>query len=739
MSLHDHQETNNYLEGLRLLREQKAEQAASAFSQESSDSDCFVLAQGNLAQSLVLQNKYEEAQSIIESIDSRIDSECWNIGSRIHFRRVYGEAIAGQGRPPEAIPYYKKAIIKANELIDANSKEKSILMRERANAQNSLATSYLMLDRGKEDLECARALLNEARQTHLDFPDSTRVGEAQTLTNLGQVLRKLNKLLEAELALREALDVIETTGDLDQRFRTLTALMRIGSSIVIKENWWKLLQASIDDAKNRKWFAKAHQRSAIAAHIAFKNGESDKGLAFVVYGRDLESYIDQPNLTFAQIRHEEASLLLQESMENIEAATSALIEGCFHWYSCISGSLESEDFGAHAEQLHNHFRFTSELLLTLNRAEEALFVFESGRSLHHATQVDPSFLNRTVAKNPFSLEGKIDCEQLNESIKTIQEGDCAVVLAILPKGIIGFIVTGQSIETVRISLDPNRIELLANEVRELPFRLQQGEELSAIPTEIKFIAKQIAQKVGSRIICGLTPHFWLHGVPWRVVLRHNRMTWKQLLFPIEYAFLLRHEGGNSRTINLKKLTSLGHGTTEAIDLNDEAQQFAESFDVNSDFIENATSTDLTIALQQSTVVFVSCHGTEQSEDLGLHLSRDGGRESELSLVANLLPSSVATELAILSACDSGVYLVADGDFPVGGIPILLRAGVRFCIGSRFAIRALFTQSFFETFKIELLENPNVVECFVATLEVIEKLGTQDLWRDLACIDLFGGP
>ena len=64
---------------------------------------------------------------------------------------------------------------------------------------------------------------------------------------------------------------------------------------------------------------------------------------------------------------------------------------------------------------------------------------------------------------------------------------------------------------------------------------------------------------------------------------------------------------------------------------------------------------------------------------------------------------------------------------------------RFCIGSRFAIRALFTQSFFETFKIELLENPNVVECFVATLEVIEKLGTQDLWRDLACIDLFGGP
>ena len=80
MSLHDHQETNNYLEGLRLLREQKAEQAASAFSQESSASDCFVLAQGNLALSLVLQNKYEEAQSIIESIDSRIDSECWNIG-----------------------------------------------------------------------------------------------------------------------------------------------------------------------------------------------------------------------------------------------------------------------------------------------------------------------------------------------------------------------------------------------------------------------------------------------------------------------------------------------------------------------------------------------------------------------------------------------------------------------------------------------------------------------------------
>ena len=107
------------------------------------------------------------------------------------------------------------------------------------------------------------------------------------------------------------------------------------------------------------------------------------------------------------------------------------------------------------------------------------------------------------------------------------------------------------------------------------------------------------------------------------------------------------------------------------------------------------------------------------------------------MLCPLSSDAIAAELVVLSACDSGVYKVRLGDYPVGGVPRLLRAGVRFCIGSRYAIRSSFCEAFFQFFQVELSTSPTPLSCFVTALSEVEADDQFDIWRDLACIEFFG--
>ncbi len=79
-----------------------------------------------------------------------------------------------------------------------------------------------------------------------------------------------------------------------------------------------------------------------------------------------------------------------------------------------------------------------------------------------------------------------------------------------------------------------------------------------------------------------------------------------------------------------------------------------------------------------------------------------------------------------------------GDFPIGILPLLLRAGARYCIGARFRIGAEFAAKFIRELGVKLAQGLEVSKAFSETSDALEKNGA-DLWRDLACIELIGGP
>jgi hypothetical protein len=184
--------------------------------------------------------------------------------------------------------------------------------------------------------------------------------------------------------------------------------------------------------------------------------------------------------------------------------------------------------------------------------------------------------------------------------------------------------------------------------------------------------------------------------------------------------------------------ALGHGFagvgSQALNLEDEAKEFAEAFGRQSQLVLQAGPEDVSRALHGTKTVFISCHGNLVSTDWGdkfLLCLADGGHEPE-----DLIHDGVAAPLIILSACTSGVYEMALGDYPVGAAPTFLLAGAKFCICTRFPISAHFAKAFFPTLGRLLGGGHSLGRAFATSLLEMEAHG-QDIWRHLACVELLG--
>jgi hypothetical protein len=133
------------------------------------------------------------------------------------------------------------------------------------------------------------------------------------------------------------------------------------------------------------------------------------------------------------------------------------------------------------------------------------------------------------------------------------------------------------------------------------------------------------------------------------------------------------------------------------------------------------------------VVLLSCHGSagppNAPEHLFLHL-KDG-----VFALDELIPEDGArAPVVLLSACKSGVYELGWGDYPVGGAPALLRAGVRYCAGARFEVGARFAAKYFRAIASHLAAGRLLPDALAEASVELEEEGA-DLWTDLACIEL----
>lgn len=724
-------ETENFRLGLRHLFERNVNDAAAVLRREPTESACYVEAQGNLALALVQQREFQEAEAVIRQIKHRLDDECRHIPSIVQFERTLGESLVGQGKADEAIQQFLNALKTANTLLKEHPDLVEKLSHQIVYVKSSLATAYLQLRRNTEDCVAALEQLLEARNLIDSYPDKYKVGYAQLYATLSEAYRLLDKKLESELAIKEGLQFAKWTNDDDQVARCLQTAIRLSSDILEPCEIAEHLEWIIDVAEEAENFKKAHLRCVIAAQIAEDCSEFELGLKFAQRAKDFEAKTKRVPFQFAALRTANARLL--QCVGETGQAVTALLEGCCFWYEFIADKLSAEDFRANAARLHEDFRLASSLLFQESRQAEAFFVLEAGRSLHHACQVDESFLQRTISQNPFTADGQIKVQQFQMFQKGIPDNSCAVTLGIYPNCIVAFVVDANRIESTLINV-PNEI---TNRIQALRYELERGTGEAAFPSELMKLAKGIAELANQRKICGFTPHSLLHEVPWRVLLRAAGMKWGQLAFAAGYSFLLR--GDRNRRSSPSSVTAVAHGTSRdgSIDFSDEAEGFCNELNIQSKCIRNATAADTREALKTSEMVFISCHGRKASGDLLLKLSQNGTADSTETGIRDMIHNPIKAKLVILSACESGIYFVEQGDFPIGGIPTLLRSGVEYCIGTRFPIRATFARMFFSILAQNISRGFSIEGAFAISLEQVDNVADVDLWRDISCVELFG--
>jgi hypothetical protein len=587
------------------------------------------------------------------------------------------------------------------------------------------------------ETEIACEMLREARavctRAKMARPDEI----ADCLAHLGEALMVAGKPYEAELALSEALEIVTRVSDEARSVYVLGILGRLGSARFDAENGYARIVAFAEKSEASGRFAAAHVRWCICAEIARRTGNYTEAAAAIERACAIESRLEGMDLNPAKLRIDHARVL-QANGASCDQVVVPLLEGARLWFELLARPLLHRDVVGMAFEMHENFRLLARMLLDCGRTEESLIAFEAGRALAHCTQVDPSYRDRVIAQNPFASLGTVNHQVLSEIQSRLAADEALVSIGVLPPEVVAFVLgrDGVSMVSVQIPSDESQQRVFATDLEAIPTRLRERVGARAIPSILRELGSKIAASVGTRQVTAVLPYAALHNVPWRAVLRDAGLPWSQLLARTEFGLFLRTRAQRKPP---RTALALGFGTAGELDLSEEARTFAEKFGLHGKLISPCSSSDVTRALEAEAIVLISCHGDVDSSDrirdnlddgeLFLHL-HDGAHRAKA-----VIPKGARSPLVILSACESGVYWMAHGDFPAGAAPDLLRAGVSECIGARFRLGVSFAASFMPALGEQLAAQVPSARAFALVNAAHEP--HFDLWRDLACLELLG--
>jgi tetratricopeptide (TPR) repeat protein len=727
--------SENYLAGYHELLQGRFESAFEIFTQEPSESPAYTLARGQAAYALLKLCRYAEAEQLAATVIGEIlQVGCIMSTCIVQFVRNNGEAISYQGRHFEALDVFRRAIQCAEDLKAEHPDLSAALDIEIAHTLNSFGVAMSELGAVEPSISAFR----RARDIHAQNADQGMHGRAEVLTNLAQAFARQGSMVSAKLAFQEALDVVAVTGDHDQRFRILTNAGILGIPLIPANELISHLKAGADSAAAAGRLGIAYLRYIMGANAVESAGEVPAGRQLIQRARELEPRLDAQNADLPHLPYVEAHLMLLEGKSPSEIV-SALIGSAHRWYGLLMAPLGSEDFSATSSRIHIYFRQLAGCLLDLGRVEESLVAFEAGRALSYSVEVDRDFFRRVIERNPFPPdEGTVRLDILREAQETLLPNEAAVVLALIPPRLTGFVIARDAVTAVSREVGTSRSDLVSldGDVRKISLRIMNGLGAGAMPASLLEFAADLAGRLDGLTVRSFVPYDSLHLVPWRSVLRHCGIPWTQLPFSTGFSFLLRTEGGPS--IDLKSLEGigLGHGKTRdgGIDLCEEAESFAAAFGQRGRAVISAVRREVTEALRTHSIVLLSCHGSR--------IDQTGWPRVSLALADGLvdgeevLPASITAPVVILSACESGVYEMAWSDYPMGLGPTVILRGASYCLGSRFKVDARFAAQFFTELAVRLSAGSPIDAAFVETLADAERWGA-NLWNDLACLELLG--
>lgn len=711
-------------------------EAERLYRAEPLDSKLYGVALAQLAQLVGRTARWTEAEKIaLQAIHDFRTNGVVHGASYVLAHRVLGERAADRHAAEEAIGQFKEACAVADRLIaeararsatggdpEAEKNEVRELLTEKANTLNSHGGALLLV----REPQSAISVLEAARDCQKKAAGTTLEGVAEVLTHLALACRQVGDTHRAHLAAQEAIDVALQTHDEGQLFRARLELYQIdpnAEQLPRDANW---LEEAADAAERSQQPHVAFVRWCMVVERAADLGDVEGAERALDRALALAPRLPPAHVERAALTHTVALLRLRQGEDG--AALVELFDGAGRWYSIITSHTQLADVERTTRLMHEHFRTLTEQLCLRGRSDEALCAFEYGRALAHAIAVSPEFkpVISPIAEDGVSIRG-----DLRRYLATrLGPDDVVLVLAMLPRSLVGFVVGRDGVQLVSADL-PQAIGPLEKALNALPRALHDGAGFSALPSEVQSLGGLLAEKIGpQKRVAGYFPHALLHVVPWRVLLFAKGLAFDALHGPTGFglmAWAMRED--TAAPTPFPRGVSLGHGTSGTVNFQDEALNFVLAWGAGCEVLD-ATANALVSALQSADVVHLSCHGHDGPE---VELELSDGR---FTVHALLDQSKVQAATVLLSACYSATYYVRLGDHPIGPAPDLLRRGVRWCVGARWPVRSAFAAALFPRFAPRLRNGQPIQRAFISA--VVEILPQWDLWRDIACLELLTG-
>jgi len=712
--------------------------AQSILSLEPETSAFYGAAMGNLAQTYLAMDRLAEAWTAstvaLDAITSRSEQSV-SPPSFIQFARNKAEILIGNGQPAAAIGVIKHACDAADDFMAEEPQLSHDLLIQKAHAIAVRAQAHVHLGQ----YEDAIVQFRSAREIYRSISNHTE-GVAELLTNYALPLVETGQTATARFALDEAEQIATNSNNATQLQRIANRRAMIFPDADRLDEHFQLLERSAAEAESNCEYQVAWLRRAAAARQAAQFGDASAGLSAVRKAYEMESRVRGGVQNSGGLRFYHA-VLLRAAGASSDEILGVLIEGSRLLVDRVSHPLRSADLQHITSVMHDHFRMTAQLLRSMGRIEESFVAFESGRALAHAIAADDTCREKLGASNPFKARGTAISVSL-DVLQTAQSSltDNVIIAPVTMAGeLVAYIVSKDRVECVSVPLEvdiPAEASQFEHDASMVPLELQKGRGSDAISKSIHFLASEIGKLVGGRRIASCMPHAFLHQIPWRAIFRAAGLRWDQLSFATEFGLIVRQITVQSAPFPLR-CSAIGFNSEETQPGVDtfavEAKSFATAFGKDGRFLDPCTKGSLELALLSPGLSFVSCHASTRDRAgaaaVWLKLS-----DGDVSL-EDVLPKSLSKIAILLSACETGVFRVADGDYPIGAIPELLRRGAAFVVGTRYTIRIPFAAFFFPRFAAELASRSAPADAFAKALNAAEAAG-YNLWRDLASVEMY---
>lgn len=689
-------------------------------------SPCRALALGNAALILLRMERFTDAEKHLREALTIFEKKgCPHPPSYVQFARNLAETIFRE-RTLESLRIFNGAIGLGRDLQEHHPEFRVDLLQQEAHTFGSWGTALMHL----RDFEAAIECYEKAGDIYRKYPSIDREGESERLLNYALALTEIGEVTKACLALQEARDISRKAKDWEHLQNIEVALIQLDFD-GFDGDAYQALEQSAKSALSANKPSTSYVRHSIRASIAHSRGDYEYALEACDAAIEIEDQLDPGDPSKARLWDMKALVLVKLKRDR-GLILEVLLSSGRMWWSILERDQWIRDASVKTLSIHVHSALLSMILLEGQRPEESCVAFEAGRALAFALEVNPGHLETTVAMNPFTrADGNLGRHALRQKQNNLSEDELLLSIILYPEYLVTFVIGKNSVETHRIHCADEGG--LTKEILMIPTRLHAKVGLRAIPPILLKWAEELVALLGTRQVLAIAPHSFLHSVPWRILLRQADCPWEQLPLVTRFGLFLP-ESYSTTSFNLCNALSYARAGEDEID--QEASKFASHFSSGGRFIPNASSQSLREALVKPGVVLISCHGEIRPQ------KGSGRKRFHLLLEEGWIPATeiwsegVIAEMTILAACDSGVYEMSHGDYPIGAAPDLLRAGTKICLGTRFPVNSLFAAELIDFLGEQLAQGEKAPTAFAHSLAKMEDRGF-DPWRDFACFELIG--